>query len=561
MRAARTWVGWLPGSVVALALALGAGGSGAGSRLAAAEDASPPAAGPLAPVAPAPAPAAPAPSPAPAAPPSPDAAPAVPVVRLALDRAVAKKLLTVAGEKPASYERVDLVLTNRTDEVLHLDLSGHHLRPTTSGCQRLGLSHPVTPTEPAPSPAPAPPPAGPSVTSAATPSGVAPLDLAPHETRRVRMNTCCMDAGRPCPREGDRFELAAAPTPPNVEVALRWWTDHPTAPQGFVNQSIWCGDLRLLSRPFDREAPNGAREPIAPKGRRIRSYGGTIYTLQDGVLTSLDAEGVRRFHGTQIWDVYPRADALYGIGSGLEGYDLWRFAATGEPPWGKVFPVGGVTELLDLVPVPGGAFLTRSEKDALQWRASKDVEPSTSLLSAKATRFTLGPSDAAKGRYVAVVHQAGTPKAGPEAVGPGALSAVSSKFAVMDVDGRTGSATVRKLYWNVRDMAAGPGGVFALSPVGTPERLDGEKLRRIPCADEFDAIVLVGKAQLVLRDKTGRLVAFQVATGRTSVLPIAADSTASTTLSIDPVTDDLVWVADEGFQRWRFGAAEVETIP
>ena len=375
------------------------------------------------------------------------------------------------------------------------------------------------------------------------------------------MNTCCMDAGRPCPGDGDRFELAAAPTPANVEVALRWWTDHPTAPQGFVNQSIWTNDLRLLSRPFDREAPNGQREPIGPKGRRIRSYGGTLYTLEDGVLTSLDAEGVRRFHGTQIWDVYPRADALYGIGQGVEGNDLWRFAATGEPPWGKVFPVGGTVELNDLVPVAGGAFLTRSGPDELLWRASKDAPTSTCVTSTKAKRFTVGPVDAAKAGYVVVVHQPGTPKAGSEAVGPGALSAVSSKFAVMDVDGRTGTSTLRKIYWNVRDMAAGPGGVFALSPVGTPERLDGEKLRRIPCADDFDAIVLVGKTHLVLRDKGQRLVGFEVATGRTSPLPMGAESVDATTLSIDPVTDDLVWVAEQGYLRWRFGAAAAEAIP
>lgn len=503
-------------------------------------------------------------APAPAAPTVPEPVVAPPVVRLSLDKAVAKRLLAVAGEKPASYERVDLVLTNMSDAVLHLDLSGHHLRPTTSGCQRLGLSHPVTPSEPPPAPAPVPappPPAGPSVTSAAPPAGISPLDLAPHETRRVRMNTCCMDAGRPCPREGDRFELAATPTPPNVEIALRWWTDHPTAPQGFVNQSIWTNDLRLLSRPFDREAPDGRREPIGPKGRRIRSYGGTLYTLEDGVLTSLDAEGIRRFHGTQIWDVYPRADALYGIGLGIDGNDLWRFAATGEPPWGKVFPVGGAVELLDLVPVVGGAFLTRSAQDELLWRGSKDAEARACVTGGKATRFTVGAVDAARGRYVAVLHQAGTPKAGMEAVGPGALSAVSSKFAVMDVDGRTGAATMRKIYWNVRDMAAGPGGVFALSPVGTPERLEGEKLRRIPCAEEFDGIVLVGKGHLVLRDKNDHLVGFEPSTGRTSPLPLDAESVARTTLSIDPVTDDLVWVGEQGYLRWRFGAAAAEAIP
>ncbi len=538
MRRRRERLGWIAGAALFVSAVLGGKFMGAPGAGRAEADEVPPAG------VPAPSESAPR-GPAAPAPPNPAAPPAPPVVRLTLDKARSKGALSVAGERPSSYAQVDLVLTNRTDEPLLLDLSGHHLRPTTSGCQRLGLSHPVTPRDPAPAGSP----------------GTAPLDLAPRETKRVRMNTCCMDAGRSCPSDGDRFELAAGPTPPNVEVALRWWVDHPTAPQGFVNQAIWTNDPKLLARPFDRETPSGPREPIGPKGRRIRSYGGTLYTLEDGVLMSVDPEGVRRFHGTQIYDVHPRAEALYGIGQGIGGNDLWRFAATGEPPWGKVFPVGPAEELLDLLPVAGGAFLARVKGGLLEWRAGKDAPPSSFLGSEKATRFSLGPVDAAKGRYVAVIHQPGTPKAGSEAVGPGALSAVSSKFAVMDVDGRTGDVTVRKLYWNVRDMAAGPGGVFALSPVGTPERLDGERLRRIPCADKFDAIVLVGKAYLVLKSKGTRLHGFEVATGRISQMPAETDGMGGDALSIDPVTDDVVWVGEQGYRRFRFGATAVETIP
>ena len=68
-------------------------------------------------------------------------------------------------------------------------------------------------------------------------------------------------------------------------------------------------------------------------------------------------------------------------------------------------------------------------------------------------------------------------------------------------------------------------------------------------------------AVLVLRDKGQRLVGFEVATGRTSALPMGAESVDATTLSIDPVTDDLVWVAEQGYLRWRFGAAAPEAIP
>ena len=389
-------------------------------------------------------------------------------------------------------------------------------------------------------------------------SGTWPIELAPSEVRKVRMHTCCLDAGRACPRPSDRFQLAEVATKPAVEAALRWWTDHPRASQGFVNQAIWSNDLSLLEQPYESSGADGTPQPIGPKGRRIRLHGGFAYLLNDGVLTSVDPEGVHRFHGTQIYDVHPRADALYGLGRAAAGYDVWKFAATGEPPWGRVFPVADPSQLDDLIPVRGGAFLTRTGDDRLLWRASREAEPRDLLVATKSIRFSIGPADVEKGRFVAVVHQRGTPRPGPESVGSGALSATSAKFAVFDVDARAGTVETRKIFWNASDMVAGPGGVFALSPVGSPERLDGEKLRRLPGTEDYASILLVGTAHLVLMTKGGGLVSYDVKTGRTSALP---GDVHRVTLVIDPVNDDLAWVGDDGFRRWRFGAAGAERIP
>jgi hypothetical protein len=464
-----------------------------------------------------------------------------------LDKAAAGGLVGVRGERPASYQQVDLILTNKTDQPLRLDLAGRHLRPTTSGCQRLGLSHPLTPGD-------RPPEAS---------TGTWPIELGPNEVRTVRMHTCCLDSGRPCPRESDRFQLSGEPTQPAVEQALRWWTDHRTAAQGFVNQAIWANDVKLLNQPYEVRAADGATTPIGPKGRKIRSYGGIVYTLVDGALTSVDTDGVRRFHATQVYDLLPRADALYGVGGGATGYDLWRFAPTGEPPWSKLFVIDDVAKLADMIPVAGGAYLTRMGDDTLFWRATREAAPTVAISASKATRFTVGPVDAAKGRYVVVVHQSGTPKAGSEGVGPGASSATAPKLVVYDLDARTGGSEIRKIFWNARDMVAGPGGVFALSPVGTPEKLDGEKLRRLPTTDEFQAIVLVGAAHLVLRTKEGVLVGYDVKTGRTSPLPASASASwgPDSGLSMDPVTDDVVWVGEHDFLRWRFGSPDAEVLP
>ena len=530
MRIERRRSGWLRWWAVGFVLA---GASCIGGGWVASADAPPPP-----PVAPAPAPMAP---PAPAI--APDGAAGKPEL-LTLDKAVASGLVEVRGTRPSSYEQVDLVLTSKADQPLRLDLAGRHLKPTTSGCQRLGLSHPVTPGD-------RPPDAM---------AGTWPIELAPKQVRTVRMHTCCLDSGRSCPNGSDRFQLGDAATPPAVELALRWWTDHPRAAQGFVNRAIWSNDVRLLDKPYETVAPGSETPtPIGPKGRKIRSYAGIVYTLVDGALTSVDSDGVRRFHGTQIYDVLPRADALYGIGeSPTTGYDLWRFAPTGEPPWGRVFAVDDWTKLSEFLPVVGGAFLTRTDDDALHWRASKSVEPVTVIAAPKASRFSVGPADASKGRFVAVIHMTGTPKAGTESQGLGALSASAAKFAVYDVDGKTGSTEIRKVFWNARDMVAGPGGVFSLSPVGTPEKLDGEKLRRLASAEEFSSIVLVGLAHLVVKTKDGALVAYDVKSGKTSPLPASAHAEA---ISIDPVTDDVVWVGEHDFLRWRFGATDAEIVP
>ena len=34
--------------------------------------------------------------------------------------------------------------------------------------------------------------------------GTWPVELKPREVKSLRMNTCCMDSGRPCPRGNDR---------------------------------------------------------------------------------------------------------------------------------------------------------------------------------------------------------------------------------------------------------------------------------------------------------------------------------------------------------------------
>jgi|GEM_PF-2220388 len=504
------------------ALVLGGDGCGGGVRSAFAEGAAPAAPVPVAPVAPAPDTA-------------PPVVPAAPAPVWTLDRAVAAGLLDVRGEAPASYQSVVLVLTNRSKAALTVDVAGRHLRSTTSGCQRLGLAFPIAPTTPR-DPAP---------------RGTYPILLAAGERREVRVNSCCMDAGKPCPGRGDRFELASQATPPAVEVALRWWVDHPTAPQGFVNAAIWQGDPSLLER-----GEGAGSRAVARPVKAVRSYRGVLYVLDDGALTSLDREGVRRFHATGVVEALPGESGLLALAVGASGLDLWRFGETGDPPWMRLFEVGdGVDQVVE---GPAGAFALRRGHDvafrADRWRPEVPVAWS-SRSGAEATDVRVVSVDATKGRAVVVVHRKGLGPAGTFNGAQG-LHERAPTIEVHDLDLKKGTTALRKTFWNLRDLGGGPAGLFTLTFAGSLARLEGERGLPVPTERTWDAVVAVGAKRLVLRATEGGLFVCDARSGRALALPAdAAD------VSIDPVTDEVVWLADDAVRRFTGPAIAPETFP
>ncbi len=457
-------------------------------------------------------------------------------VAIPLDRAVAAGRLEVRGEAPGSYQSVLLVLTNRSREPLTVDVAGRHLRPTTGGCQRLGLAFPIGLT----------PPAG-------TPPGTFPIRLEAGERREVRMNTCCMDAGKPCPRASDRFELSASPPPPAVEVALRWWVDHPTASQGFVNAAVWQGDPALLERGERGADVSGA--PRAPL-KSVASYRGVLYVVDGGALTSLDLEGVRRFHATGVRAALPGPTGLLALADGVDGVELWRFGDTGDPPWMRLRAFGstGPDQLLE---GPAGAFVLR-RGTGLAWLAERlrpEAEVALRTRSvAEATSVRVATTDAAKGRAVAVVHRAGQGPAGTFSTAQGVHERAPT-VEVFDLDLRKGTAALRKTLWNVREVAAGPAGVFLVTFGGSLARLDGERSVPVPTDRTWEAVEAVGARRLVVRGEGGRFV-LDARTGRAVGLPADAIDVA-----VDPVTDDAVWLADDAVRRVPGADGAVETIP
>ncbi len=126
---------------------------------------------------------------------------------------------------------------------------------------------------------------------------------------------------------------------------------------------------------------------------------------------------------------------------------------------------------------------------------------------------------------------------------------------MFDLDLRKGAATLRKTLWNARDVAAGPAGVFLVTFAGTLARLDGERAVPVPTDRAWEAVEAVGARRLVVLGEGGRWV-IDARGGRAVALPADAVGVA-----IDPVTDDVVWVAADAVRRSPGAGGAVETIP
>jgi hypothetical protein len=175
----------------------------------------------------------------------------------------------------------------------------------------------------------------------------------------------------------------------------------------------------------------------------------------------------------------------------------------------------------------------------------------------------LAPLDDARSTFAVVVRRQGTKKV--EAQAGGGVHGSAPKILLYDLDAVRGRLTLRKTYWNVSDMAAGPGGVFALSHVGVPERLDGDRFVHLGTPRQFERILAVGLQRIVVADEAGAVHAVHARSGRVVALPIPASAVEArgarrSGVAVDPVTDDLLWVEGAQFKRLKRDASEVETL-
>jgi hypothetical protein len=256
------------------------------------------------------------------------------------------------GERPSGYTKVHLTLTNTGDAPLAVDVCGTRLAPEPPrSCQRLGV--------------------GPSVHREATRTprpGVAVVDLAPGETKSLLFHACCLDLRLPPPR-AQRFRVLAERAPEAVEQVLRWWADHPAAPQAAVNSAIWAGRKTVAWDPRTGSAAlawSRGRYPTA-----VASCAGTVYQLAEGRLTALDADGGRRVLGSEVVRVIPTPDAIYAVFPISHWQaELRRLALTGEDDdtWSLVALVTETEVPVDVLTPPGGALLLICRERILRLR-------------------------------------------------------------------------------------------------------------------------------------------------------------------------------------------------
>ena len=451
--------------------------------------------------------------------PSPPGEPAPKV--LTLREAVVSGVLKARGFDPGSYRSVSLQMTNVSQEALHVDVCASHLVPR-GHCQRLGLG-PVAPGKKK---------RGRRSRRRPARAGTVVIELAPGAEKTVRLQTCCLDAGKPAPRN-QRFRVARTELPKVREAALRWWADHPDAPQGQVNQAIWQ-NTSIESA--------GASAVFRSTNRAVAAHGGSTYMLRGGGdLALVDPDGVAYFLGTGIEAVFPAAAAVYAVSRDAQDRAaLWRLVLTGDERWKRIASVPADHQVLDVRVAPTGEIFVITSKGFFGVRLEQ-----AALFEILATENPQHLSLMFGKRRKAHLTRLRPPFAGYQQGGERkGQSTELCELYTLDV--AEGTVALERAFWNVGRLRAGPLGVFALTPAGKLRRLVGRSLTP-PGRVGYDRILSVGRKVVWLQDKFGRAVAVDKSGRRR--FQEGPTIAAWDHWAMDGATDALLFVRGNGFFR------------
>jgi hypothetical protein len=467
---------------------------------------------------------------------------------LSLRAAVEKRLVSVRGVDPGSYRSVTLEIANRSCLTLEVDLCGSFLEPEArNACQRLGLG-----------------PLCGSPERTRRNLGAVLVELRPLETRRLEVRTVCLDAGRPAPND-QVFTAATEPLPPVREKVLRWWALHPDTCQSRVNEAIWQNRETVRTGASTRVASAG------PRGKHVAARGGAVYMLRDGELTAMGPDGTTRFLGTCIRRVFPTPRGLYAVGYSQHGApELWVHEQTGERPWRRVCGLGSEETIHDVVTVPltdrswlrnlperkdlvAGLLLVTADGicavERSRWgtdtrviAGTRGCDPETRPVGKKSLQITIeraGHDNAERGGRVE--------------------KPTSPHREIGEIDLRTGRVAWTRRFWNLESLAMGEGGIFARTAAGSLKRDDGKRFRIFGVGRRHTRIVGVERRLAWVVLEGGVLAAVDVRTGQTRRIrnvPVPYGSQ----VDVDPITDDLVLVAEDRFVRIAARDGRIETV-
>jgi hypothetical protein len=368
------------------------------------------------------------------------------------------------------------------------------------------------------------------------------LNLEPGQTRRVPVKTVCLDAGRPAP-SGNVFDAVRDPLPLVRAKVLRWWADHPAAPQSAVNAAIWQNRDRVRVPPVN----------TGPKGLRVALHGGTVFRLEDGELFSIDPDGVRRFLGTGIVDVYPGEYGVYAlVDVGEREMELWHHNATGPRRWHRVVRIPLPILVYDVVPSNG--YLLLLTPDGVMATTRGHVVSFDRWEQPELTDLSVWPL--AEGRALVVGRQVGDPGyyQGGEKKGESADTVVLKTLFLDERIART-----VKRFWNVKGAVTGPAGTYALTHSGSLRRLTSSGFKSFGSKGTFLRILAVGRKHLWCVAGENSLALVHGGTGRTirthEIAPPKREAFA-----VDRLTDDLAVVRGKEVFRVRAEDGKTEQI-
>jgi hypothetical protein len=471
-----------------------------------------------------------------------------------IDVAAREGLLDVRGSNPKGCTELDLTLHSLADGPIVVDVAGRHLRPSTGDVQRLGLAHPTTTV---------------ALAKGTTP-GTCPITLTAGATRTIRMHTLCMDYGTATPRPSDLFVLPESPTPVVVEVMLRWWVAHPDErTASLVQHAVWEHQPSFVES--GRESLPATTPDETLIGQEIRSYAGVAYLLHNGVLTSLDASGVRRFQATGILSIWPMADGLFVVAKCGSGCELLPLGTSSGVSWTRLAEIerGGVAGLV--VGSSGALMLSRTASrdeaaGALSFATGSAKPLATAGIAAadqrSASEITIGADGRRPGKAIAAIRLKGVPVTGEfqDDDAPTTLE----RIAVYDINLANGKAARRSAFAGVESIAMGPAGTFAITSGGRLVRVEGDRLIALPFAGKSTRVLAVGAWRVLLLDGRGQVVSMTLNGLRADVLPADAIAAVSgdgvPSLSVDPKTDQVVWLSRGTARRWTPGCEEPDSF-